>query len=136
MSRYHHFTAVRTLHNEEPIVRVVVYVADGANLVAIVIVVHLESNEIIERNFKCKIGEIDVIAKKDDVIRFIEIKYRNSNVAGGVHYAISQKKLLKISKIAQFYIMINHLNNSMFSIDALLIENDEITYLENVFGGM
>ncbi|MBR2191457.1 MAG: YraN family protein [Eubacterium sp.] len=99
---------------------------------------YLEENgfEILERNFKCKIGEIDVIAKKDDVIRFIEIKYRNSNVAGGVHYAISQKKLVKISKIAQFYIMINHLNDSMFSIDALLIDNDEITYLENVFGGM
>ena len=32
--------------------------------------------------------------------------------------------------------MINNLNDSMFSIDALLIDNDEITYLENVFGGM
>ena len=34
---------------------------------------YLEENgfEILERNFKCKIGEIDVIAKKDDVIRFI-----------------------------------------------------------------
>ncbi|MBP5772940.1 MAG: YraN family protein [Eubacterium sp.] len=92
--------------------------------------------EILERNFKCKIGEIDVIAKKDNIIRFIEIKYRKSNVAGGVFHAISQKKLIKISKIANFYIMINGLTNSMFSIDALLIENTEITYLENIFGGM
>ena len=42
---------------------------------------YLEENgfKIIERNFKCKIGEIDVIAKKDEVIRFIEIKYRKGN---------------------------------------------------------
>lgn len=92
--------------------------------------------EILERNFKCKIGEIDVIAKKDNVIRFIEIKYRKDNIAGGAFYAINNKKLVKISKIASFYIMIHNLTDSMFSIDALLIEDDNITYLENVFGGM
>lgn len=101
-------------------------------------ITYLKENgfEILERNFKCKIGEIDVIAKKDNVIRFIEIKYRQSNFAGGVFYAISNKKLIKISKIAQFYIMIKNLNDAMFSIDALLIEDNQITYLENVFGGM
>ncbi len=99
---------------------------------------YLEENgfEILERNFKCKIGEIDVIAKKEKSIRFIEIKYRKGNVAGGVHYAISQKKLLKIFKVAEYYIMINHLSDLMLSIDALLIEDEEITYLENIFGGM
>ena len=99
---------------------------------------YLEENgfEIIERNFKCKIGEIDVIAKKDDIIRFIEIKYRTGQVAGGVAYAISNQKLIKISKIAEFYIMINNLTDVMFSIDALLIENENYTYLENIYGGM
>ncbi len=99
---------------------------------------YLEENgfEILERNFKCKLGEIDVIAKKDNIIRFIEIKYRTGNIAGGAFYAINQRKLLKISKIAEFYIMIHNLNDSMFSIDALIIENKNITYLENVFGGM
>ena len=59
---------------------------------------YLEQNdfEILERNFKCKIGEIDIIAKKDDIIRFIEVKYRKGNVAGGAYYSISQKKLEKI----------------------------------------
>ncbi len=92
--------------------------------------------EILEQNFKCKIGEIDVIARKDNAIRFIEVKYRKGNVAGGVFYAINNQKLIKISKIAEFYIMMHHLSNQMFSIDALLIEDDNITYLENVFGGM
>lgn len=99
---------------------------------------YLEENgfEIIERNFKCKIGEIDVIAKKDDVIRFIEIKYRKGNVAGGAHYAISKSKLIKISKIANFYIMTHPNGNGSYSIDAIIIENDCIEYLENIFGGM
>lgn len=99
---------------------------------------YLEENgfEILERNFKCKIGEIDVIAKKDNIIRFIEIKYRKGNVVGGAFYAINQKKLIKISKIAEFYIMIHNFTDAMFSIDALIIENENITYLENVFGGI
>lgn len=98
----------------------------------------LENNGfiILEHNFKCKIGEIDVIAKKDNIIRFIEIKYRKGNVAGGAFYAINNNKLNKISKIAEYYIMTHHLTNSIFSIDALLIEDDYYTYLENVFGGM
>lgn len=99
---------------------------------------YLEQNgfEILERNFKCKIGEIDIIAKKDNIIRFIEVKYRKGNLAGGAYYSISQKKLEKISKIAEFYIMIHNLTDAMFSIDALLIEESSYTYLENVFGGM
>ena len=99
---------------------------------------YLEENgfEIIERNFKCKIGEIDVIAKKDDVIRFIEIKYRKGNVAGGAHYAISNQKLIKISKIANFYIITHPNSNSSYSIDAIIIENENIEYFENIFGGM
>ncbi len=99
---------------------------------------YLEENgfEILEHNFNCKIGEIDVIAKKNNVIRFIEIKYRKGKVAGGAFYAINNKKLIKISKIAEFYIMIHNLKDSMFSIDTLIIENDNITYLENVYGGM
>ncbi len=92
--------------------------------------------KIIERNFKCKIGEIDVIAKKDKVIRFIEIKYRTGNVAGGAYYAISKQKLIKISKIANFYIMTHPKIDSTYSIDAIIIDNDNIEYLENVFGGM
>ena len=92
--------------------------------------------DILERNFKCKIGEIDVIAKKDSIIHFIEIKYRQSSAAGGVHYAINKNKLLKISKVAQFYTM-NHPNDNLsYSIDAILIENENIEHLENIFGGM
>ncbi|MCR5429786.1 MAG: YraN family protein [Eubacterium sp.] len=92
--------------------------------------------EILERNFKCKIGEIDIVAKKDNIIRFIEVKYRDTNFAGGAPYAISKNKLKKISKIAEFYIMTNRLGDLMFSIDALLIEDNNYTYIENVFGGM
>ncbi len=99
---------------------------------------YLEENgfEIIERNFKCKIGEIDVIAKKNNVIRFIEIKFRKSQMAGGAFYAISEKKLIKISKIANYYIMTHPNNNLSYSIDAILINNNNIEYIENIFGGM
>lgn len=92
--------------------------------------------EIIDRNFKCNIGEIDVIAIKNNIIRFIEIKYRKSNEFGSAAYAINEKKLQKIFKIAEYYIMTKHLSENAFSIDALLIDDFEINYIENIYGGM
>lgn len=99
---------------------------------------YLENNgfDIIERNFHCDIGEIDVIARKMSIIRFIEVKYRKNSKFGGATYAINQQKLKKIYKIAQFYILKNRLNDQQFSIDVLAITGNKYEYFENVFGAM
>lgn len=101
-------------------------------------ILYLQSNgfEIIERNFKCKIGEIDIIAKKDNIIRFIEVKYRKNTMVGGAYYAINKTKLQKISKIANYYILTKGLRDYQLSIDALLINGEDYEYIENIYGGM
>lgn len=92
--------------------------------------------EILEQNYKCKIGEIDIIAKKDNIIRFVEVKYRKNKAYGGANYAISQKKLQKIYNVANFYIMTNNIQNNFFSFDAVMINGEEIQYIDNIYQNM
>ncbi|NEZ46069.1 YraN family protein [Clostridium niameyense] len=66
---------------------------------------------IIEKNFRCKIGEIDIIAKDNDYICFIEVKSRYSTCYGSPCEAVNYYKQKKLYKTAQMYIIKNHLFN-------------------------
>ena len=52
--------------------------------------------DILHRNYRCKLGEIDIIAKKDDIIRFIEVKFRGSGSYGSALEAVDFRKQRRI----------------------------------------
>ena len=83
---------------------------------------------ILERNFYSRFGEIDIIALKNKVLHFIEVK---GSERGNPVYAITPKKLQKINKTILFYFCKNSAEFN-YCIDALLICGDEITLLENI----
>lgn len=88
-----------------------------------------DAYKIIEQNFYAKkMGEIDIIAKKDDVYHFIEVK---SGENFEPIYNVSPAKLKKLIKSVNYYLKVKNLDTS-FSIDVLIIKNDEIELLENV----
>ncbi len=60
--------------------------------------------KIIERNYRTKIGEIDIIARKKREIIFIEVKTRSSDDFGMPEESINERKLRKIEKVAQIYL--------------------------------
>lgn len=63
--------------------------------------------EIIKRNYLTFLGEIDVIAQRDDILHFIEVKTRTSLVYGTPASAVTFKKQDKIKKIAVYYMAIH-----------------------------
>lgn len=83
---------------------------------------------IVERNFYSKFGEIDIIAIKDDILHFIEVK---SGKNFEPIYAITPNKLKKIIKTANYYILKKNLNLDI-QIDAVIIKNGELEFLENI----
>lgn len=84
--------------------------------------------EIVDRNFHSRFGEIDIIALKDSVLHFIEVK---SGVSFEPIYAITPKKVEKIYKTLQFYIFQNKLDYP-YCISAVIVRGEEIEIYENL----
>lgn len=74
---------------------------------------------ILDRNFRCKMGEIDVIGKDDKCIAFIEVKTRYGDLYGTPAEAITYSKQYKIYKTAQLYILKKKLYNFNFRFDVV-----------------
>ncbi len=59
---------------------------------------------ILGQNYRCRWGEIDLIARKKDTIYFVEVKTRRSHDAVSPLELISPSKKRHISKVAQYYL--------------------------------
>lgn len=63
-----------------------------------------EGYQIIERNFRCPFGEIDIIARDGKTVVFVEVKTRSSDKLSPPYLAVKKTKREKIRKSAQYYL--------------------------------
>jgi ribonuclease HII len=80
---------------------------------------------IIERNWKTKYCEIDIISKKGDRVYFTEVKHRKNDKAGDGLAAITPKKLNQMKFAAKLYAHLNHLINADMQLIAIATTGDE-----------
>lgn len=59
--------------------------------------------QILERNYRFDRGEIDIIAKENDTLVFVEVKKRENLEFGEPEYAITKRKISQVSKVALGY---------------------------------
>lgn len=86
--------------------------------------------KIIEQNFYAKkLGEIDIIATKDSNYHFIEVK--SSDDYETAVNNLNKNKLSKLKRSVDFYLQNKKLNVS-FCLDAIIVVEDEIEFLENI----
>ncbi len=89
--------------------------------------------KILEQNYTTKIGEIDIIATKNDIIVFVEVKNRQTKRFGMPREAITPYKQNKIRKVALQYLVAKKLTNKQVRFDCVEILGDTITHIENCF---
>ena len=89
--------------------------------------------KILECNFKCKSGEIDIIAKYKDVLVFVEVKTRTTIKYGMPKEAVNYRKQQKIRNVALVYLKFKRLMNSSCRFDVIEVLGGSITHLENCF---
>ena len=92
---------------------------------------------IIHRNYRCRSGEIDIIASHQATLVFIEVKTRSTNRFGTPAEAVTRRKQQQISRVAEEYLAQNGLFTSPARFDVLSIVNDgsqsHITHITDAF---
>lgn len=89
--------------------------------------------EILEQNFRCRIGEIDVIARDGETIVFVEVKYRKDGSFGSPFEAVDRRKQNTIRLVAQYYLQQKNQNGCMMRFDVIGILGERLEHLKNAF---
>jgi len=92
---------------------------------------------ILERNYRIKSGEIDLIAQNKNEIIFIEVKFRKNLNYGYPRESVGKAKQQAIISTALHYISVNNLNNHNFRFDVVEVigQNGRLyaNHIENAF---
>ena len=92
---------------------------------------------IIEKNYVCKMGEMDIIAKEKDTLAFVEVKTRTSMEFGPPQLAVNSSKQRQLSKVALNYLNEKRLNDvkARFDVVAILLgpKKEEIDLIKDAF---
>ena len=89
--------------------------------------------EILQFNYRCRLGEIDLIAKDGAYYVFCEVKYRRNTSKGHPAEAVDARKQHVIARCAMYYITANRLPEIPCRFDVVAILGEEITHIKNAF---
>lgn len=89
----------------------------------------LRGYRIIDRNVYNRFGEIDIIALKDNVIHFVEVKSAQSYEQAVNN--ITPSKLQKLNRTIQTYLQKKRLDLA-YCVDALIVTDEAIEHIENI----
>ena len=79
---------------------------------------------ILEKNYKCKFGEVDLIARINNLLIFVEVKTRSNLSYGYPEESIEYFKIQKIKKIANYFIARKNLGSFDIRFDVISIRLD------------
>ncbi len=88
--------------------------------------------KILERNYKNPFGEIDIIAKREDTVAFIEVKTRLSENYGAPSEAVDKTRRFRYIKGAQYYFYNREIDCTV-RFDIIEILRGELNHIENAF---
>ena len=93
---------------------------------------------ILARNYRCRLGEIDLIAQRDSVIAFVEVRTRSTSTFGPPELSIDGRKQRHLTRTALDYLSRHDCGSCAFRFDVAAVEVDDhnlarLRYIENAF---
>jgi putative endonuclease len=89
--------------------------------------------KILERNYRSKLGEIDIIAEEKGYLVFIEVKRRNTGSFGGSFDAIDGRKKEHMIRSATYYLKSHKCFDRKARFDVVGIDGDELKIIQHAF---
>jgi putative endonuclease len=78
--------------------------------------------DIVERNYRCRLGEIDVVARRGDLTVFVEVKTRTGPDHGAGHEAVTPAKRRRVIRAAYTYASAHELLETPIRFDVISVD--------------
>ncbi|MDR0785730.1 MAG: YraN family protein [Treponema sp.] len=89
---------------------------------------------VLERNVRSEYGEVDIIAQKEDIIVFIEVKTWTTFNIDSIQYSIDKKKQTRIIKTAEIFLLAHpEFDKLSMRFDVIFISGETFTHIQNAF---
>lgn len=76
---------------------------------------------LVERNYRCRSGEIDLIMTDDTYLVFVEVRYRKHSGYGGAAASVDRRKQHKLLRAAQQWLQQRHAHNRLCRFDVVAV---------------
>ena len=95
---------------------------------------HLANNDysILQTNYRSKSGEIDIVAEKDGMLVFVEVRTRTGTGAGSPEESITESKRDHLIDAAQEYLQAHNAENRDWRIDLVAVQFDSSRKLQRI----
>lgn len=89
---------------------------------------------ILDKNYRCRSGEIDLIARDGSYLVFIEVKYRSHTSAGDPAEAVDRKKQKKVVNTARYYLLTHgYLEETPCRFDVAAVTDSGVRIIKDAF---
>ena len=89
--------------------------------------------EIVERNVRCKAGELDLIARDDGVLVFVEVRSRTDDEHGHAAEMVRRRKQRRVVRVARCYLAAAMPEFERCRFDVVAITGDQVELLKDAF---
>lgn len=90
--------------------------------------------KILERNYRNRQGEIDIIGRHEGYLVFVEVKYRGSLEKGYASEAVDGRKQRQICRVSDYYRYTHGLeDDTAVRFDVVAVQGDRIEWLQDAF---
>jgi len=89
--------------------------------------------EIVERNYSCRQGELDIVARQGDELVFVEVRSRSASRHGDALDAIGPRKQQQVARVAQAYISLESPAFVTSRFDVIAQTGEKLEHLVDAF---
>jgi putative endonuclease len=88
---------------------------------------------IVERNFRCKAGELDIVARDHEILVFVEVRSRHDGEHGHGVEMVTARKQRRVARVAEYYLALRQPQFTRARFDIVAKTGDDLVLLQDAW---